>query len=137
AQDELARIVGYSMLSGGASEILEKITDTIGGRITGSSESYRTSELILKTLREAGFDNAHFEQFEINPGWQHGPASAQVISPVRRDLYVASYGWAPGTNGSIEVPITDIGSKGDGHSPLPANVRGTAVLVDLASSISS
>src|SRR5579885_1905322 len=82
AQDELARIVGASMLSGGASEFLERLTDTIGGRITGSAESYRTSELILNTLKEAGFDNAHFEQFEINPGWQHGPVSGQVTSPV-------------------------------------------------------
>ena len=137
AQDELARIVGYSLLSGGASEFLEKITDGIGGRITGTPESYATSQLILKTLKEAGFDNAHFEEFEINPGWTHGPASSQVIRPIQRDLYIASYGWAPGTNGTIEVPIADLGSTGDGHSPLAANVRGAAVLVDLASSISS
>jgi Zn-dependent M28 family amino/carboxypeptidase len=48
-------------------------------------------------------------------------------------LYIASYGWAPGTPGAIEVPVADIGGTGDGHSPLPDRVRGAAVLVDLGS----
>jgi carboxypeptidase Q len=132
-QDDLARIVGYSMMSGGASQFLETLSDNIGGRITGSPESKTTADLILHTLKDAGFENAHFEEYTINPGWQHGPATGAVISPVHRDLYIASYGWAPGTSGAIEVPIADIGASGDGHSPLPDRVRGAAVLVDLGS----
>ncbi|MGH9517523.1 MAG: M20/M25/M40 family metallo-hydrolase [Terriglobales bacterium] len=129
----MARIVGYSMMSGGASKFLEALSDNIGGRITGSPESKATAELLLRTLKDAGFDNAHYEEYTINPGWQHGPASGTVISPVKRDLYVASYGWAPGTSGQVEVPVADIGATGDGHSPLPDRVRGAAVLVDLGS----
>jgi carboxypeptidase Q len=132
-QDELARIVGYSMMSGGASQFLEMLSDNIGGRITGSPESKATADLILHTLKDAGFDNAHFEEYTINPGWQHGPATGAVISPVRRDLYVASYAWAPGTPGPVEAPVADIGASGNGHSPLPDRVRGAAVLVDLGS----
>jgi carboxypeptidase Q len=130
---DLARIVGASMMSGGASKFLETLSDNIGGRITGSPESKATAELILHTLKDAGFDNAHFEDYTINPGWQHGAASGAVVSPVRRDLYVASYGWAPGTQGPVEVPVADIGGSGDGHAPLPDRVRGAAVLVDLGS----
>ncbi len=132
-QDDLARIVGYSMTSGGASNFLEILTDRIGGRITGSPESKATAELILQQLKDAGFDHAHFEEYTINPGWQHGPVTGEVISPVKRSLYVASYGWAPGTQGPIEVRLADIGASGDGHSPLPDRVRGAAVLVDLGS----
>lgn len=132
-QGDLARIVGHSMMSGGASKFLETLSDDIGGRITGSPESKATAELILRTLKDAGFDNAHFEEYTLNPGWQHGPATGAVISPVKRDLYVSSYGWAPGTQGPIEVPVSDIGAAGDGHSPLPEQVRGAAVLVDLGS----
>lgn len=138
ARDDLfARIVGHSLMDGAAIRFLEILSDGIGGRITGSPESRATADLILKTLKQAGFDNAHFEEYEIDSGWQHGPAIGEVISPVRRALYVGSYGWAPGTAGSIEVPVADIGSSGDGHSPLATQVRGAAVLVDLASSISS
>jgi carboxypeptidase Q len=129
----LARIVGHSMMSGGASRFLETLSDNIGGRITGSPESQAAADLILQTLKTSGFDNAHFEQYTINPGWQHGPATGAVISPVHRDLYVASYGWAPGTPGPIEVPVADISATGNGHSPLPDRVRGAAVLVDLGS----
>jgi carboxypeptidase Q len=136
-EDEVARIVGYSMTSGGASRFLETLTDNIGGRITGSPESKATSDLILQKLKDSGFDNAHFEKFEINPGWQHGPATGEVISPVRRDLYIASYGWAPGTQGAIEVPVADIAASGDGRSALPDRVRGAAVLVDLPSNLLS
>jgi len=137
SQDDLARIVGYSMVSGGATRFLETLTDSIGGRITGSPESKATADLILRTLKESGFDNAHFEEYKIDSSWQHGPATGEVISPVRRDLYVASYGWAPGTPGPIEVPVADIAASGDGHSSLPDRVRGAAVLVDLASNLLS
>ncbi|HZQ19251.1 MAG TPA: M20/M25/M40 family metallo-hydrolase [Terriglobales bacterium] len=136
SQDELARIIGYSILRGGASDFLENLTDRIGGRITGTVECRETAELILNTLKNAGFDNAHFESYEINPGWTHGPATAEVIAPIHRDLIIGSYGWAPGTNGPIEVPVEDIGAM-DGHSPLPERVRGAAVIVTLPSSMTS
>jgi hypothetical protein len=135
-EDTLARIVGYSMLRGGASNFLEELTDQIGGRITGSAQSRTTADLILRTLKEAGFENAHPEEYEVNPSWQHGSASGEVVRPVRRSLYIGSYGWVPGTAGPVEAQVADIGS-GDGHSPLPSSVRGAAVLVDLASSLSS
>lgn len=136
-QDELSRIIGYSMLRGGASDFLEKLTDRIGGRITGTAECRQTAELILNTLKDAGFDNAHFESYEINPGWTHGPATAEIIAPIHRDLIIGSYGWAPGTNGGIEIPVEDIGAMYDGHSPLPGSVHGAAVIVTLPSSMTS
>jgi len=132
-EDGVARIVGYAMTSGGASSFLETLTDRIGGRITGSPECKAAADLILQHLKDAGFENAQFEEYTINPGWQHGPATGEVISPVRRGLYLASYGWAPGTQGPIEVPVADIAGTGDGHSPLPGKVRGAAVLADLGS----
>lgn len=125
--DEIARIVGYAMTSGGAAAFLETLTDTIGGRITGSAQSRATAELILKTLKEAGLDNAHFEEYELTSTWQHGPAVGEVIHPVRHALLIGSYGWVPGTPGPIEVPVADFGAPGDNHVPHPGQVRGAAV----------
>src|ERR1700733_12194854 len=102
--DLSARIVGAAMTRGGAISFLETLTDTIGGRVTGSEESREASKLILKTLREAGFDNAHIEDYSFSPRWQRGPATGWVASPVKRALYIGSYGWGPGTNGRVEVP---------------------------------
>lgn len=129
------RIVGAALTRGGAISFLETLTDTVGGRVTGSPESRAASELILKELREAGFDNAHFEEFSIAAGWQRGPASAWVVSPVRRTLFVGSYGWAPGTNGRVEVPLATVVATPDGKlSEDPAKLRGAAVLVTMESS---
>src|SRR5437763_7961461 len=131
--DDLARIVGNAFVRGGAPQFLEKITDRIGGRITGSPESRATAELILKTLKEAGFDNAHFEEYTLPNTWQHGLVSGAFVIPVRRALYVGSYGLFPLTNGPVEAPLVDLGSSADGHSPLPGDVRGAAVMITLAS----
>jgi carboxypeptidase Q len=134
AEEEIARIVGYSLIRSGTSAFLETLTDTIGGRITGSPESRATAELILKALKEAGLDNAHFEEYELGSVWQHGAAKGEIISPVRRVLYIGTYGWVPGTPGPIEVPVADFGAPGEGHVPKPEQVRGAAVIVDQQSS---
>jgi carboxypeptidase Q len=134
AEEEIARIVGYSMTRGGASAFLETLTDTIGGRITGSPESQATAELILQALKEAGLENAHFEEYELGSTWQHGRATGEVVSPVLRSLYIGSYGWVPGTPGPIEVPVVDFGALGQGRAPMPEKVRGAVVIVDQQSS---
>src|SRR5437764_13767201 len=66
--DTVARIVGYSLTRGGASDFLESLTDSIGGRITGSKESQATANLILKALKEAGFGTTHLNNYQSDPG---------------------------------------------------------------------
>lgn len=133
SDDDIARIVGYSFTRGGGIDFLETLTDTIGGRITGSPGSRQAAELILKTLKDAGLDSAHFEEYDLASSWQHGPATGEIISPVRRPILVGTYGWAPGTPGPIEVPVLDFGPPGNGDAPIPPGVRGAAVIIDLRS----
>lgn len=137
ADESVARIVGYSLTQNGAIDFLETLTDTIGGRITGTAQSRETAELILRNLKEAGFDNAHFEEYELTSTWQHGSANGEIIHPIRRPIYIGSYGWVPGTPGLIEVPVADFGPPGNAHTPIPDGVKGAAVIVDLRSNGSS
>jgi carboxypeptidase Q len=137
SDEDIARIVGYSMTRGGALTFLETLTDTIGGRITGSPEDRAAAELILRTLKDAGIDSAHLEEYDLTSTWRHGPATGEVISPVKRALIIGSYGWAPGTPGPIEVPVTDFGYVGGDGDPILARVRGAAIIVDLRSNGSS
>jgi carboxypeptidase Q len=137
AEDAIARIVGYSLTSGGALSFLETLTDTIGGRITGSPGSRAAAELILQNLKDAGFEDAHFEEYKLTSPWQHSTATAEILSPIQRPLLIGSYGWVPGTPGPIEVPVVDFGPVGDEHAAIPDGVRGAAVIVDLRSSGSS
>ena len=132
------RIVGAAMARGGAMTFLETLTDTVGGRVTGSPQSRAASELILKALQQAGFDNAHIEEYSFTAGWQRGPATGRIVSPAQQRIMVQSYGWAPGTNGRQEAPVVtatfaangklsgDISLLGD-----IAKMRGAAVLINL------
>ena len=62
AQDVADRIVGAAVNQRGAIAFLETLTDTVGGRLTGSPQSRAASELILRTLRDPGLANAHIEE---------------------------------------------------------------------------
>ena len=53
-EDTAARITGATLSRGGALAFLETLTDTIGGRVTGSPQNRAASELILAALKEAG-----------------------------------------------------------------------------------
>jgi hypothetical protein len=132
AQDEtVARIAGAATTRGGASAFLETLTDTVGGRVTGSPQNRAASELILETLKEAGYENARFEEYPLESRWTRGPASGRVVSPIERPLAVGSYAWVPGTAGEIQAPLVDLGSPPSNDLPAPLDrLSGAAVLVD-------
>jgi len=132
AQDDtVARIAGAATTRGGASAFLEKLADTVGGRVTGSPQNRAASELILETLKDAGYDKAHFEEYPMESRWTRGPASGRVVSPVERPLAVGSFAWVPGTAGEVQAPLVDIGSPSSNDLPVPLDrLRGAAVLVD-------
>ena len=119
------------MARGGALAFLQRLTDSIGGRVTGSPESRATADLLLSTLREAGFDDAHVEEYAIESRWQHGRAVGRVVNPVARPLTIGSYGWVPGTKGEVTAPLVDLGAPPSNDLPVPADrVRGAAVIVE-------
>ena len=131
--DDIPRMVGAIMTRGGASDFLETLTDTVGGRLTGSPQDREAADLILKALRDAGYDNAHLEEYEFATGWQRGPISAEVLSPIKRRLYVGSYAWVPGTPGRVEAPVIDLGTPTTLDFPVPAEkLRGAAVLTRIS-----
>ncbi|MDQ2870746.1 MAG: M20/M25/M40 family metallo-hydrolase [Acidobacteriota bacterium] len=131
SEDRVDRIVGRVMARGGAHAFLQRLTDTIGGRVTGSPESRATSDLLLRALRDAGFEDAHFEEYALVSRWQRGRAAGSVVSPVTRPLAFASYGWAPGTKGEVTASLVDLGAPPNDDSAVPADrVRGAAVIVE-------
>ena len=132
--EEMNRIVGEAFTNGGAAAFLQTLTDEVGGRVTGSSQSRAASELILRTLKEAGYDSAHFEEYTIQSAWQRGPAVGEIVSPVQFRLHVGSYGWVPGTNGRISAHVIDVGSPPTNDLPKSKDaLRGAAVIVDVHS----
>jgi hypothetical protein len=129
-EDVAARITGAALTRGGALAFLETLTDTIGARVTGSPQNRAASELILAALKEAGFENAHFEEYPLESRWQRGPATGRIVSPVARPILIGSYGWVPGTSSEITAPLRDAGAPTSRHWVPPNDVRGAVVIVD-------
>lgn len=128
ADERVERIVGAAMAGGGAHGFLQRLTDSIGGRVTGSTESRATADLLLATLRQAGFEDAHFEEYPLQSRWRQGRAAGRVVHPVNRPLAVGSYGWVPGTKGEVTASLIDLGAPASNDLPVPADrVRGAAV----------
>src|SRR5690242_8037720 len=125
-----ARVAGAAMTQGGAAAFLETLTDTVGGRVTGSPENLKGSQLILDALKRAGYENARFEEAPLEARWARGPAAGRIVSPISRAITVGSYAWVPGTGGEVTGALLDMGSPKTFDAPLPQNVRGAAVLVD-------
>ena len=91
------------------SEILKNLTylsDTIGPRLTGSSNLKRATEWGAAKMKEYGLADVHFEPWTIPEGWQRGHAHAKLIDPdTGRTLSIASMGWSPGTGGKVEADV--------------------------------
>ncbi len=131
AQDDIsARIAGAALTSGGSAAFLERLTDTVGGRVTGSPQARAASGLIHAALKDAGYANARFEEYPLEARWQRGPASGRIVSPIERAIVVGSYGWAPGTAGETAAPLVDLGAPVSAEAIPLDRVRGAAVLVD-------
>jgi hypothetical protein len=129
--DVAARIAGAALTGGGATAFLEKLTDTVGGRVTGSRELRIASELILAALKDAGYPHAGFEDYPLESRWARGTATGRIVSPIDRSISVGSYAWVPGTPGEISATLVDIGAPAVQALPVPdERVRGAAVLVD-------
>ena len=58
ADAHVDRIIEIAMARGGAHAFLQRLTDSVGGRVTGSPESRAAADLLVSTLREAGFGDS-------------------------------------------------------------------------------
>ena len=131
-EEEISRIVGEAFTNRDATTFLQNLTDQVGGRVTGSSQSQAAADSILRTLKDAGYDSAHFEEYTIESAWQRGAAVGEVVSPVQFHLHVGSYGWVPGTTGRVEAQVIDLGSPPTNDLPKAiGSLRGAAVVVDV------
>src|SRR3954447_9052919 len=123
------RVAGAAIARGGAYEFLQRLTDEVGGRPTGSESARAAADLLLETLTRSGLENVHAEEYPLLSRWRRGTAAARVVSPAVRPLVVQSFGWSPGTDGSIEAAMVDAGTVRHGTS-LPSGVANAIVLAD-------
>jgi carboxypeptidase Q len=110
---------------------LRTLTDSIGGRVTGSPAAGRAVAWAVEALRRAGVDSVHTEKFTVATGWSEGQTRVQVLSPAPFPVRLVSGGWSPPTSaGGITADIVDVGAGDEaGFAKAGSAVKGAILLV--------
>jgi hypothetical protein len=106
-------------------ENLRRLTDEIGGRVTGTPEMAKAVQWGIAGFRAAGVD-VHTEKYLLPVRWKEGATRLTVLSPgsPTMELRAVSEGWGPATPpGGIEAPLLDIDYLRLG------NIKGSVLIV--------
>jgi carboxypeptidase Q len=111
-------------------ENLRYLTDTIGGRVTGTPAAYRAARWAVAALRHAGVDEVHTEKFTVPISWSEGQTHIEVLSPESFPVRLVSIGWSPPTPGGITADIVDAGAGDEaGFAKAGTTAKGAIVLI--------
>jgi carboxypeptidase Q len=101
----LPQVMGPSPLA----ENLRRLTDEVGGRVTGSPEMAKAVEWAVSAFRAEGV-NVHTEKYTLPLTWSEGETRLELIGPVKFPVRLVAVGWSPATPaGGIEANLVDIG----------------------------
>jgi carboxypeptidase Q len=112
-------------------ENLRYLTDTIGGRVTGSPAADRAVGWAVEALHHAGVDEVHTEKFAVPVSWSEGNSHIEILSPEPFPVRMVSIGWSPATpQGGITGNIVDVRTGNvDGFAKAGVSARGAIILV--------
>src|SRR5579859_649689 len=102
----LPQVLGPSPME----ENLRRLTDGIGGRVTGSPEMAEAVKWAVAAFRAAGIE-VHTEKYNLPLTWKEGNTQLELLGPQRFPVRLVSLGWSPPTPpGGMEANLVDIGS---------------------------
>jgi len=122
----LPQVMGPSPME----ENLRRLTDEIGGRVTGSPEMAKAVAWAIAAFRAEGVE-VHTEKYTIPNTWSESDTRIELLGPVRFPLRGVSEAWTPATPpGGIEATIIDVGDGTEADfAKVTARVKGAILLV--------
>ena len=110
-------------------ENLRRLTDEIGGRVTGSPEMAKAVEWAVAAFHGANID-VHTEKYTLPTTWSEGNTRLELLGPVKFPIRVKSTGWSPATpTGGIDASVIDVGLATEGEFDKAGPLQGALVLV--------
>jgi carboxypeptidase Q len=125
-----AKILPIVMGSSPMEENLRRLTDEIGGRVTGSPEMAKAVEWGKGAFRAAGVD-VHAEKYALPVTWSEGDTRLELLGPVKFPVRLIAEGWSPAIpGGGIEANVIDVGyGSEDDFAKAGASIKGAILLV--------
>jgi len=125
-----SKILPMVMGSSPLEENLRRLTDEIGGRVTGSPEMAKAVEWGVGAFRAAGVD-VHTEKYTLPVTWSEGDTRLELLGPVKFPVRLKAEGWSPATPaGGIEANVINVGyGNEDDFAKAGASVKGAILLV--------
>src|SRR2546430_9612485 len=125
-----AKILPIVMGSSPMEENLRRLTDEIGGRVTGTPEMAKAVDWGVGAFRAAGVE-VHTEKYTLPVTWSDGDTRLELLGPVRFPIRLKAEGWSPATPaGGIEANVIDVSyGNEDEFAKAGALVKGAILLV--------
>jgi carboxypeptidase Q len=122
----LPQVMGPSPME----ENLRRLTDEIGGRVTGSPEMAKAVEWAVAAFRAEGIE-VHTEKYTLPVTWSEGDTRLELLGPVNFPVRLKAEGWSPATTPhGIEATLVDVGyGSDDDFVRAGSSVRGAILLV--------
>jgi carboxypeptidase Q len=105
-----AKITPIVMGESPLADNLRRLTDDVGGRVTGSPEMGKAVDWATAAFRAGGVD-VHTENYMLPHAWSEGATRLEVLGPITFPVSLVSLGLSPATPASgIEAPLVFIGN---------------------------
>jgi len=125
-----AKILPIVMGASPLEENLRRLTDEIGGRVTGTPQMAKAVEWGVGAFRAAGVD-VHTEKYTLPVTWSEGDTKLELLGPVKFPVRLKAEGWSPATPaGGFEASLVDVGyGTDDDFARAGSSVKGAILLV--------
>jgi carboxypeptidase Q len=122
----LPQVLGPSPMK----ENLRRLTDEIGGRVSGSPEMARAVEWAVDAFRAEGVE-VHTEKYTLPATWSEGDTHLGLLGPASFPVRLKAEGWSPATPaGGIEANLVDVGyGTEEDFARSGSAIRGAILLV--------
>ncbi len=126
-----AAIIGRTLTTTGLAADLRRLTDEVGGRVSGTPAMARAIDWALDAFRGAGVA-AHAESYTMPLTWSEGATRLQIMNGAHFPIALVSEGWsAPTPAAGIEAELLHIGNGTDADfAHAGPHAHGAILLVD-------
>jgi carboxypeptidase Q len=126
-----AKIIPQVMGPSPMEENLRRLTDEIGGRVSGSPEMAKAVDWAVAAFRAEGV-TVHTEKYQLAHSWSEGDTRLEILEGAEKfPLRLVAAGWSPAlSNGGIEANVIYVGAgTEDDFAKAGSNVKGSILLV--------